>query len=372
MKRTLIRFAMFAFALLASACAPRPQGTPTPAASSDLPHVVSVSGRVVPARWAALGSRYGGRLMSVLVQEGQRVQPGQELATLEHADLDLAVRAAGEALSARKAGLSRAQATPVPVDVQAAKAQLEAAQAVLRILQASPQARDLEEARLQVEYARNMLYATQLEGNIPGLPVSAQQAARAKAAAAEQSLRIAEVQYERVNAGAPQDALAAAHSAVAQSQAALDRLQRGTSAEELDALRAAVGGSQVALEQAQLQVAESRLAAPFGGTVVQISARAGEWAAPGVPILILGDLTTLRIETTDLDQTDLGRVQVGQAVDLTFDALPNAVLRGKLARVADMSPPGQGGTNFTLFVDLDQPDPRLRWGMTAFVDIRVE
>jgi HlyD family secretion protein len=334
--------------------------------------VVSVSGRVVPMRWAALGTPRGGRLASILVQEGQRVQPGQELAAFEHADVDLAVRAANESLLAQKAELARAQATPVAVDEQAAKAQLQAAKAALNMLQSYPQARDLEEARLQVEYARNMLYATQLEGNIPGIPVSAQQAARAKAAAAEQSLRIAEVQYERVKAGAPQDNLATAHSAVAQFQAALDRLQRGASTEELDALRAAVGAAQVTLEQAQLQVAESRLAAPFAGTVVQISARAGEWTAPGAPVLILGDLTSLRIETTDLDQTDLGRVQVGQAADLTFDALPDAVLRGTVARIADMSPPGQGGASFTLFVNLDQPDPRLRWGMTAFVDIRLE
>jgi HlyD family secretion protein len=316
--------------------------------------------------------RLGGLLAELAVQEGQPVPAGERLAALERTELHLAVRAASSALAAQQARLAQAQATPMPVDVAAAKAQLEAAQAALHALESAPQPRDLEEARLQVEVAKNTLYATQLQGEIPGTPIHMQQAARAQAAAAEQTLHIVELQYERVKAGALRETLATARAAVEAAQATLQRLQRGAGAEELAALRAAVDGAQVAVEQAQYQLAQATLTAPFAGTVAQVLARAGEIVAPSTPILTLADLSSLRVETTDLDQTDLARVRVGQTVDLTFDALPNEVLHGRVARIADVALASQGGTSFGLFIQLDQPDARLRWGMTAFVDIYVE
>lgn len=348
------------------------QATATPQEASQFGRVVSVSGQVLPVRRASLSFHLGGQLNQIAVLEGEQVVQGQELATLDRSELDLAVRAGRSALAGQQALLAQAQATPMPVDVAATKAQLEAAKAALQALETAPQARDLEEARLQVEVAKNALYATQLQGEIPGTLINMQQAARAQAAAAEQSLHITELQYERVKAGATQEALASARAAVSQAQAALERLQRGASAEDLATLRAAVDGAQVAVEQAQYQATQATLTAPFAGTVTQILVRTGEWVSPGIPVLTLADLSTLRIETTDLDQSDLARLRVGQSADLTFDALPNEVLRGKVSRIADMASASQGGTNFVVLIELDQPDTRLRWGMTAFVDIHVE
>ena len=65
-------------------------------------------------------------------------------------------------------------------------------------------------------------------------------------------------------------------------------------------------------------------------------------------------------------------IEVGQRVELTFDALPGRSIRGTVVHIAPMANLDQGGTNFTVTVDLDQQDPGLRWGMTAFVDILVE
>jgi multidrug resistance efflux pump len=88
--------------------------------------------------------------------------------------------------------------------------------------------------------------------------------------------------------------------------------------------------------------------------------------------LVLGDLTTLQVETTDLDEIDVARVQPGQRADLTFDALPEKVLAGRVVRIAPMSTPGQGATTYKVVVEFEETDPALRWGMTAFVDIAVE
>jgi hypothetical protein len=57
---------------------------------------------------------------------------------------------------------------------------------------------------------------------------------------------------------------------------------------------------------------------------------------------------------------------------VTFDAVKGKTFTGKVARIAPMSSQGQGGVNYTVIVELDQLDPALRWGMTAFTDIQVK
>ena len=93
---------------------------------------------------------------------------------------------------------------------------------------------------------------------------------------------------------------------------------------------------------------------------------------PGQPVLVLGDLDTLQVETTDLDEIDIARIQTGQRADLTFDALPEEVLTGEVVRIAPMSTPGQAATTYKVIVEFDEIDPALRWGMTAFVDIWIK
>jgi HlyD family secretion protein len=82
-------------------------------------------------------------------------------------------------------------------------------------------------------------------------------------------------------------------------------------------------------------------------------------------------MSNLHIETTDLSEVDVARVSLGQPVHVTFDALKGKTLIGRVTRIAPMSSATQGGVNYTVLVELDQLDPALRWGMTAFTDIQV-
>jgi RND family efflux transporter MFP subunit len=129
--------------------------------------------------------------------------------------------------------------------------------------------------------------------------------------------------------------------------------------------------AQVAVDAAQAQLDKLQLIAPFAGTIGTVSIRSGEVAQSGQPIVTLGDLDSLRVETTDLSETDIARVKEGQPVNVTFDALPGKTITGKVARIAPMSTPGQSAVNYLVTVSLDEIDPALRWGMTAFVDVQV-
>jgi HlyD family secretion protein len=159
---------------------------------------------------------------------------------------------------------------------------------------------------------------------------------------------------------------------VAQAQAELERLRAGATPEEIAVVEATVARAREALATAQAMLGQATLTAPFDGTVALIQVRPGEQVLPDQPVLMLGDLTTLWVETTDLDEIDVARVEVGQQVDLTFDALPEKVLPGRVVRIAPMSTPGQTATTYKVVVEFEESDPALRWGMTAFVDISVK
>jgi HlyD family secretion protein len=85
---------------------------------------------------------------------------------------------------------------------------------------------------------------------------------------------------------------------------------------------------------------------------------------------MLGNTGKLRVETTDLRETDVTRLQTGMPAEVTFDALPGRKFQGTVSRIAAMSTNEKGSTNYTLLVEVPDLDPGLRWGMTAFVNLQ--
>ena len=92
-------------------------------------------------------------------------------------------------------------------------------------------------------------------------------------------------------------------------------------------------------------------------------------ASPGQPLLIIGDTSSLQVETTDLDEIDVAQIQPGQDAIITFEAIPDIVFNGTIDSVAPMAQPGEGGVNYTAYLKMETMHPLLKWGMTAFVDI---
>ena len=166
--------------------------------------------------------------------------------------------------------------------------------------------------------------------------------------------------------------VATAEAAVAQAVAQLDLVRAGARDADIAVAQAAVSQAQAALDAARDNLAKAQLAAPFAGTAAAVWTRPGEIVTPGQQVLALGDLSTYQIETTDLRETDVARVSVGQPVEVTFDALPNRTFEGTVVRISPISTQAQGSVNYTAVVELDELDPALRWGMTAFVNIEAQ
>ena len=95
----------------------------------------------------------------------------------------------------------------------------------------------------------------------------------------------------------------------------------------------------------------------------------GEIAAPGMRLISLADVTQWEVDTDDLTEMEVVGVQPGAAVNITLDALPGMTLKGQVISITPRSTTKSGDVTYTVKISIADPDPRLRWGMTAVVDI---
>lgn len=399
------------------------------AQTNDLANVIWASGKLTPVTWAGLSPATTGVVNRIHVSEGEWVEAGQLLVELDNGVAQSQVTMAEAAVVEAEAALAKLKAGATAAEIAAAQAQVAAAEAGVALaasqmleLQAAIDAANAGVAQVQRQYTELASHPTEAE-KIAALAQVAvaregvrqaqaaynivrgdpQLAARPEALTLAQmtaALEAAQAQATFTTQGATPQQLAVAAAAIAaaraqvamaesraagveagvkaalaqrdSARAALDHLLAGATSEEVAMAAARVQSAQAALGSAQAQLAQSQIAAPFAGQVGTIHVRPGELATPGAYVLLLGDTRTMHVETTDLRETDVVRLAVTMPVEVTFDALPDQLFQGRIARIAPVSSAAQGSTNYTIQVDLTALNEQLRWGMTAFVNIRVE
>lgn len=173
-----------------------------------------------------------------------------------------------------------------------------------------------------------------------------------------------------------EDELVSAEAAVAKAQLEFDRLPPDASPDQIESaqaeLRLAEAERNVAestLSEAQVALRQTELRAPFNGTVAAIDIERGEQARAGEPVATIGDLSRWLIETTDLSELEVVRLSVGDAATVTFEALPDLVLAGRVDRIQVRGTGPAGNVVFAVAIRPDTHDEQLRWNMTATVRI---
>ncbi len=116
--------------------------------------------------------------------------------------------------------------------------------------------------------------------------------------------------------------------------------------------------------------AQSNLTAPFAGTVVSVDIFPAETVTPGQVVIVMGDLSGYRIETTDLSERDIPAVKIGQDVNVFVEALGED-FTGKVTEVSNISSTLGGDVVYKVTIDFDQQPEGLLWGMSADVEILV-
>jgi multidrug resistance efflux pump len=114
------------------------------------------------------------------------------------------------------------------------------------------------------------------------------------------------------------------------------------------------------------------LVAPFAGTVLAVPVQAGDSLMPGAEVALVGDLSALRVETTDVDEYLVGSLRLGQTIEVSVDALGSeVVLAGRVSGITlAAQPTGSGDLHYPVYVRLDRVDAGLRPGMTARLRVR--
>jgi HlyD family secretion protein len=140
----------------------------------------------------------------------------------------------------------------------------------------------------------------------------------------------------------------------------------------LEAAEADVARAQALLDSAKATLlSQSALTAPFDGTIVSIDIESAETVTPGKIIVVLGDLSSYRIETTDLSERDVPNVKIGQTASVFIEAL-NENFSGKVVDIDRISTTLGGDVVYKVTIELDDQPQGLLWGMSADVEINFE
>jgi len=94
----------------------------------------------------------------------------------------------------------------------------------------------------------------------------------------------------------------------------------------------------------------------------------GDQVTPGTVGMRLDDLSRLLLDV-QVSEVDVNFIQVGQDVSLSFDAIQDREYQGRVVEVALVGTSNQGVVDFTVTVELTDPDENVRPGMTAAVNI---
>jgi multidrug resistance efflux pump len=139
---------------------------------------------------------------------------------------------------------------------------------------------------------------------------------------------------------------------------------------ELSQAQARLEQARLRLAQIERQIDAAQVRAPFAGTVSEVHARVGQSVMPGRALVDLGDLRTMRAETTDLSERDVAHVAVDQEAAVYVEAL-GAEIAGRVSGIAPRATTVGGDTVYQVTIELDEPSLELRWGMSVEIDIAV-
>ena len=147
-----------------------------------------------------------------------------------------------------------------------------------------------------------------------------------------------------------------------------------TAKAQYDGARAQVAQATAALSQALTNLKYTRILSPIDGVVVDRQYDVGQTVAASfqAPTLfsIAQDLTKMQVQA-DVDQSDIGRVQVGQVARFTVDAYPDEEFRGRISQIRLNATVSQNVVTYPVIIEVPNPGEKLRPKMTANVTIDV-
>jgi HlyD family secretion protein len=255
--------------------------------------LIAAPGRIEPiSEEIKVSAEIRGKIKEVHVEEGDFVRPGQLVATLENDDYRAQVASAQARLAQKEAELRRIVNGARLQERREAWENAEAAKA------------ELDNSLSEME-SRRSLFA---RGVI----------AKEEADRAERVYRVARARY---------DSARQRHSFIDDDAREEDRAQG----------EAEVGLSRAQLDEARARYEKSFVRAPIAGVVLRKHMKNGESVSDmrEMPIITMADVSTLCVRV-DVDETDIGKIRVGQKAYVTADAFPGEKFYGRIVRIGQI------------------------------------
>ena len=294
---------------------------------------VTASGEVKPTTYTNVTAQGFGRITEILVKEGDHVKKGDRLLLQENIQASADVQAQAASINSAESG------------VEAAQASYKAAQADLLLQQAN-----LEKARLDWERGQG-LYK---DGLIP-----------------KQDFDQRKTGYD------------AAVAQVDSSKARVLSLKA-----TLDQMRAQVAQGRAVLVHTQDILHKTVYTSPINGIVSYLPERVGDYVVPGITntngsfLMTLSDMSIVTAEVK-VDETDIVAVKIGQDADVSIDAVPGKVFKGKVTEIGSQAvlrtsglattqstTSNQEAKDFKVVVTLTNPPENVRPGLSTTAKIK--
>jgi HlyD family secretion protein len=311
----------------------------------DIEAAITATGNVNAVKTVQVGSQVSGNIVELFADFNTKVKAGQLVARIDPATFQAHVDQTRAAVDSAKAAVvsARAAIAKAQSDIAGAQANVASQKANLAHAQSA-----VADAKIKNERRIEMVK----QGLISREEAETYQAAYDQAVA---------------SLAAAQSGVAAAESTVISAQAQKDVTQT-----QLDQAQSQVKQTTATLQQAQLDLAHTQIVAPVDGTVISRNMDVGQTVAASfqAPTIfqIAQDLTKMQVDT-NVDESDVGPIRVGQPANFTVDAYPGVTFPGEVAQIRQAPINVQNVVTYDVVVSVSNPDLKLFPGMTANVKI---
>jgi multidrug efflux pump subunit AcrA (membrane-fusion protein) len=362
--------------------------TPTTVAVEigDVLQSVDAPGRLVGTKEVLLGMGASGPLMEILIEPGEYVQAGQLLARLgNEGALATAVMFAKQDCLAAETELqeiyNRAPLETAQAQMNLVKAQEELQQALYKnlIQQEGNRASSGTLAAAEATYALSVEEVKRAEEAFKKLsarpeddPLRATAQLHLAEAIQKRDSALRNLNWYTGHPTALQQSMLDAEIAIAEAkyilaEIAWERVKDGPDPDILTQAELKRTRADAQLEEAEAELAGVALYAPFAGVILEVDARPGDLLTAGEGFILLTDLTKVEVAATVIEE-DYPQIQIGQTVELFFDARPDLEIPGQVKRIVPQRLAGDRPL-YAVYISFDQVPEGLVPGMTADASI---
>lgn len=329
-----------------SGTAATPEATPIPTVEAD--DTIIAEGNLEPIHYTQLSLSAGGLISEVVLSEGDRVEAGDVIASVQSEETKTLKDAQAEASQELTEAYQEFRDARSKLDdfyVPSQFSGLTPPEAVTAMLE------KLNVERANFEPYRHLdakkLKLTEEEEN-GDKPVQGIAKIRKKALDNAWNLYRLSIQWLELETN------------FQNAQARLENAQR-----EYDALY----DPAFALDTAGIRsvLANAELRAPYSGTITNLDLKVGEYTSAGEPVVTIADVSQWVVKTKDLTEIDVVNIQEGQLVTVKLDALPDMEFNGNVLSISQEYSENQGDVVYEVTILLTDVDPAMRWGMTTVV-----